>query len=617
MFGPLFRWTVLAVFLSAVAAAQPPLGYAVTTIAGTGTAGYSGDGGEATEAQIHNPSALALDSSGNLYIADQFNSRIRKITGGAISTVAGNGTRGDFGDTGQATSAGISFPQGVGVDGAGNIYIADSANHKIRRVSTTGVITSIVGGTFPAFAGDGGPANNAHINQPTGIAVDSAGNFYFTDLGNNRIRKVTANGTITTFAGNGVYGRLGDGGPATSANLNAPSGLALDAAGNLYIADTENGMIRKVTPDGIITTVAGTGINGFSGDGGPATRAMLNRPKGVAVDAAGLVYIADTFNSRIRVVSLNGTISTIAGNSYIGDSGDGSPGTAVILRFPSALLAGSGGRLYVADTQNSRIRLLTPILPAAPAGPPSINSVAAAGSFGGFASATSPGSWIEIYGANLAGNTREWTAAEFTASRAPVALDGTRVTIGGRDAFVSFISPGQVNAQAPSDVENGPQEVRVVNSAGSSAPLTITVNPVQPGLLAPAGFRVGARQYAAALLSDGRSYALPVASLPGVSARPARPGETIVLFGVGFGGVDPDVPAGQVAQGAAAITAPFRILFGGVEAGVAYAGLSPGAVGLYQFNVTVPEVENNDAVPVTFQLGGTAGGQTLYIAVRR
>src|SRR5262249_48963528 len=204
--------------------------------------------------------------------------------------------------------------------------------------------------------------------------------------------------------GNGVLGFSGDGGPAISANLNNPTGLAVDVSGNVYIADTGNGMIRKLSLDtnGVltITTIAGTGTNGFSGDGGPATKAMLNRPRGVAVDAAGLVYIADTLNSRIRVVSLNGTISTIAGNSYIGYSVDDVPALSTPLKFPDAV-AVAGGRIYIADTQNNRVRVLSAIAPGTPAGPPAISSggVATAAAFGG-AVAAAPASWIEIYGTN-------------------------------------------------------------------------------------------------------------------------------------------------------------------------------------------------------------------------
>jgi uncharacterized protein (TIGR03437 family) len=598
--------------------AQPPLGYTIKTVAGTGVAGDQGDGGSALEAQLHNPSSLWLDSSGNLFIADQFNSRIRKLSGGTLSTVAGKGTRGFSGDSGPATSAEISFPLGVAVDSAGNIYIADSTNHRVRRVATGGTITTIAGTDLIGFAGDGGEAAAARINFPAGIAVDPAGNLYFSDSQNQRVRKVSSSGVITTYAGIGVPGWGGDGGPATAALINNPSGLAADAAGNLYICDTDNGSIRKVTPDGIITTVAGSGVNGYSGDGGPATAARLNSPKGVAVDAAGLVYIADTLNSRIRVVSLNGVITTVAGNSYIGDAGDDGPATDAILRFPSALAASPDGSVYVADTQNSRIRLLTPVRPAVPPGPPSVSAggVLTARSYGG-EPAAAPGSWIEIYGTNLAGSTREWTAPEFTGRRAPVSLDGTSVAIAGTAAFVSFVSPGQVNAQVPTSLGPGPHPLVITTAAGTAPPVTLTLEAARAGVLAPEQFRVDTRQYALALLPDRRSYALPAAAVQGIPSRPARPGEVVSLFGVGFGQVDPAIPAGEIAPGPARITAALEILFGDVAATVSYAGLVPGAVGLYQFNVVVPEVADSDAVPLRFTLGGVPGRQALFTAVRR
>jgi uncharacterized protein (TIGR03437 family) len=599
------------------ALAQAPLGYTIDTFAGNGTPGFSGDGGAATDAQLNNPSALAIDSSGNVFLSDQLNSRIRKISGGTISTVAGNGTKGYFGDTGQATSAGISYPQGIAVDSSGNLLISDTPNHGIRKVATGGVITTVAGGSYAAFDGDGGAATSAHINQPMGIAVDAQGNYYFSDSLNVRVRKVTSTGTISTYAGNGTYGELGDGGPATSAQLNNPTGLAVDAAGNLYICDTNGGSIRKVSPDGTITTVAGIGLNGFSGDGGPAINAMLNRPRGVAVDSAGLIYIADTFNNRIRVISTNGTISTIAGNSYVGYAGDGGPATAAILKFPSAVAVGPDGRIYIADTQNSRIRVLTAIRPTVPPGPPAIsaNGVVTALSYGGAVSAA-PGSWVEIYGTNLAGNTRQWTAAEFAGPQAPTSLDSVSVTIGGKPAFVSFISPGQINVQVPSDVGTGPQQLIVSTAAGTSPPFAITINAVQAGLLAPLSLKAGDRQYAAGLLADGRTYVLPT-SRPGIPARPARPGETVTFYGVGFGPTDPATPAGTVTRSPASITAPLQLLFAQSTANVTYAGLVPGVVGLYQFNVVVPNVADSDAVPLTFTVGGRQSTQTLFTAVRQ
>ncbi len=242
-------------------------------------------------AALNQPYGVTPDSAGNLYIADDQNNRIRKVSGGTITTVAGIGTMGFSGDGGPATSALLYIPHGVAADSAGNLYIADTGNLRVRKVSG-GTITTVAGNGTVSFSGDGGPATSASINIPYGVAVDSAGNLYIADTGNNRIRKVSG-GTITTVAGNGTASFSGDGGPATSASINEPWAVAVDSAGNLYIADYANNRIRKVS-GGTITTVAGNGVVGFSGDGGPATNALLGYPEGVAVDSAGNLYISDS-----------------------------------------------------------------------------------------------------------------------------------------------------------------------------------------------------------------------------------------------------------------------------------------------------------------------------------
>jgi uncharacterized protein (TIGR03437 family) len=587
-------------------------------VAGNGTSGFSGDGGAATSAQFALPFSVALDSAGNLYIADQANSRIRKMTAaGTVSTVAGNGTIGYLGDGAAATSAELDDPEGVASDGAGNLFIADTLNGVIRKVTTSGTITTVAGSNIdPGYGGDGAPAINAQISYSSAVVVDSAGNYYFTDIGNQRIRRVAAsNGFITTVAGNGASGFGGDGGVATLAAIKNPDGLALDAAGNLYIADTANHRIRKVTPSGIITTIAGSGTSpGFAGDNGPATSALLNNPKGVAVDASGNVFIADTFNQRIRVVSTAGIITTIAGNGFSGYLGDGGPAITAQLQFPSGVAVGPNGVIYVADGQNNVIRLLTPpavsTVPAISAG-----GVVSAAAFGGFTS-VAPGSWIEIYGTNLAVDSRPWGTSDFNGPNAPKSLDGTKVTIGGQSAFVSFISAGQVNVQAPSTTPTGSQQVILTTPNGTSAPYQITVNARQPGLLAPASFNVGGTQYAAGLFADGTTYVAPPGAIPGVVSRQAQPGETITIYGVGFGPVIPNIPAGQIVLQNNATAASMQVSFGQTAASLAYAGLAPGLVGVYQFNVVVPSVPDNDSLPLTFTLGGVAGTQTLYTAVK-
>jgi uncharacterized protein (TIGR03437 family) len=241
-----------------------------------------------------------------------------------------------------------------------------------------------------------------------------------------------------------------------------------------------------------------------------------------------------------------------------------------------------------------------------------LGGVVSASAFGGFTS-ISPGSWVEIFGNSLAATTRSWADADFKGVNAPTSLDGTSVTIGGKSAFVDFISPGQVNALIPSDTPIGPQQMTVTTALGTSAAYNIMVNAVQPGLLAPPSFAVGGKQYAVALFADG-TYVLPVGAIAGISSRPARPGETIILYGVGFGPVTPNIPAGQLEQQSNALASSLRISIGGVTALTSYAGLAPSFTGLYQFNITVPAAASG-AAPLTFSLGGTSGTQTLFIAV--
>ncbi len=336
-------------------------GGVISTVAGNGTAGYSGDGGLATAAHLGYPEDVAVDAAGSLYISDHYNYRIRRVTaGGVISTVAGNGTRGFSGDGGPATAAQLYGPEGVAVDTAGNIYIADIYNSRIRKVTAGGVISTVAGNGTGGFSGDGGPATAAQLFNPTSMVVDAVGNLYFADIYNNRIRKVTAEGVIGTVAGNGTGGFSGDGGPATVAQLDGPFGVAVDAAGNIYIADTNNDRIRKVTAEGVISTVAGNGIGGYSGDGGPATAAQFDSPRGVAVDDAGSLYIADAGNYRIRKVTAGGVISTVAGGGTLEpESADGGPATAARVIWPAGVAVDAKGNLYIADYSHQRIRKVT------------------------------------------------------------------------------------------------------------------------------------------------------------------------------------------------------------------------------------------------------------------
>jgi trimeric autotransporter adhesin len=336
----------------------------ITTFAGNGTGGYSGDGGAATSAQVNSPVGVAFDSAGNLYIGDYSNSRVRKVNAatGTITTVAGNGTAGYSGDGGPATSAQLNGPEVVALDSAGNLYIAEYGNHRIRKVAAaTGIITTVAGNGTQNYSGDGGPATSAALWTPTGVALDSAGNLYIADFGNHRIRKVAAaTGIITTVAGNGTQGYSGDGGPATSAELGDPTHVVLDSVGNLIIADGGNNRVRKVTvATGIITTVAGNGTGAYSGDGGPATSAALHNPEYLTFDSADNLYIGDYLNNRVRKVTVaTGIITTVAGNGTGAYAGDGGAATSAALQYPSSIAFDNAGNLYVSDLGNSRIRKL-------------------------------------------------------------------------------------------------------------------------------------------------------------------------------------------------------------------------------------------------------------------
>jgi sugar lactone lactonase YvrE len=334
----------------------------ITTVAGNGTGGFSGNGGQATAAELNQPYGVLCDASGNFYIGDFSNNVVRMVnTAGIISDFAGNHIAGFSGDGGQATAAQVSLPAGISRDGAGNIYIADASNERIRKVNTSGIISTIAGNGTMGYSGDGGPATAAELKEPFGTAIDAAGNVYIADYQNSRIRIVNTSGIIETFAGNGVSGYSGDGGQATAAAINQSTGVALDGAGNLFIADYLNNRVRMVNTSGIITTFAGNGTAGYSGDGGQATAAEINQATGVIVDVSGNLYLQEWSGFRIRKVSASGVITTLAGDGNGGYSGDGGPATAAEINRSCGLSFDGSGNLYIADELNYRIRKITGI----------------------------------------------------------------------------------------------------------------------------------------------------------------------------------------------------------------------------------------------------------------
>ena len=339
----------------------------ISTVAGTGTRGLSGDSGPAILATFNEPASVAVDGKGNLFIDDSQDDTIREVNAatGVITIVAGvPGQHGATGDGGPATSALLSFPEGVALDGKGNLFIADANNNEIREVNlATGVITTVAGNGTGGFSGDGMQATSAELSNPDGVAVDAQGHLFIADQGNNRIREVNlSTGIITTVAGNGTAGSTGDGAAATAAELNAPQGLAVDSHGNLFIADVENQKIREVNASsGNISTVAGNGTFGSTGDGSAATAAEVSFPLGVAVDAKGDLFIADHGNDSIREVNVAGVITTVAGDGASGSSGDNGPATSAELFAPDAVAVDGQGDLFIADTFNHVIRRVTPV----------------------------------------------------------------------------------------------------------------------------------------------------------------------------------------------------------------------------------------------------------------
>jgi sugar lactone lactonase YvrE len=349
---------------------QDGAGGVIRTVAGTNQRGFSGDGGSAVSAAFDQPRAAAVGPDGSVYVSDTFNHRVRRVApGGAVTTIVGTGEAAYSGDGGPATAATLHWPHGVAVDPAGaGLYIADSANHRVRRVDlAAGTVTTVAGSATPGDGGDGGPAPAAQLEDPKGVYAAPSGDLYIADSGNDRIRRVDRSGTISTVAGTGVTGYSGDGGPAAGAEFDAPRAVAGDGAGNLYVADDNNHRIRRIDPAGVVTTVAGTGTKGFSGDGGSALSAQLDHPRGVAVDGRGALFIADSMSHRVRMVDPAGVISTVAGCGRQGFGGDGGPATVARVFEPRGVAVDAAGRLFVADTYNDRVRRVDDPRP----GPPS------------------------------------------------------------------------------------------------------------------------------------------------------------------------------------------------------------------------------------------------------
>ncbi len=347
---------VCSIYTTAIAQS----GY-ITTIAGNGVTQYIGDGYPANSLSLATPSGMCIDGAGNVLSTDFASHRVRKITPtDSIYTIAATGVPGYSGDNGPATNAKMDRPYGIAIDTAGNLYIVDMYDDVVRKITkTTGTITTICGNGAGGFFGDNGPATAAHMEQPTGICIDGDGNLYIADKGNSRIRKMnTTTGIITTVAGNGTNGYGGDNGPATAAKLSNPVSVCIDNTTNdLYIADFNNHRIRIVDgTTGIITTFAGNGIAGYSGNAGPAVNAQLTQPNGVFMSKKGNLYVSDYGNNVVRIIDQFGIIGTVAGTGNYGYTGDNGPAPLCTFIGPLAVCTDDSDNLYIADGGNSAIR---------------------------------------------------------------------------------------------------------------------------------------------------------------------------------------------------------------------------------------------------------------------
>jgi uncharacterized protein (TIGR03437 family) len=582
----------------------------ITTVAGNGTLSYSGDGGPATSAALGLPSDVAIDGSGNLYIVDRNNSRIRKVTpGGTISTFAGVGRLGFSGDGGPAVNAFLFQPTSIAVSAAGDVYIADTGNSRIRKVSPAGVITTVAGGDF--HSGDGIPATTTSISADS-VALDAAGNIYTSD-NNNRIRKIDNKGLITTLTAS-VLGYSGDGGPAKNAAVNLPSGIVVDPAGNLYFADRGNFRIRKIDTNGIITTVAGNGIAGFSGDGGPAINAQIGRSGtayvGLTLDTAGNLYFADPANNRIRMVNTAGMITTYAGSGTLGTGtqGDGGPPTLASLAQPNSIFADASGAFYIADTNHDKIRKITGGAGRGIGGS-SGPTISSAGVVNGasFEAGVVANSWVTILGSNFATKNSDWSNSVVN-GQLPTSLDGVSVTIGGQNAYVYFVSPNQINVLAP-NVSPGQVGVIVTTPTAASTSVNTTASVYGPAFFTwPGGQPVATRQ--------DYSFAVRNGTFSGATTVPAKPGEVIILWGTGFGPTTPAAPTGMATgSGTVYSTATLpTVTLNGAQLQVYGAALTPGSAGLYQVAVQLPQIADGSYV-LRASIGGAQSPANVTLSV--
>ncbi len=679
----------------------------INTIAGTSI----GDGGPATNAFLNFPEGIAPDAAGDILVADSGDYEARKFKAGGninpvgqllggtpmgamvdpagnfyitdeepdfpdgdvphileitpngtTSIIAGNGPDGFAGDGGPATLATLNTPQGLAMDVAGNIYVADYGNNRVRKIDTSGSIDTIAGNGNPVYSGDGGLATKAGMD-PVDLAVDSAGDIFVVDQMNNRIRKIASDGTISTVVGTGQGGYAGDGGPATAAQLNLPSGIGLDSSGNIYISDTANQVVRRVTSGGLITTIAGDGmLTPAAGDGGPASAATLD-PFGIRVDSAGNVYVVDLFNDRVRMLTPE-AVNPASMNIVSGSGQSATVGTGLmqplVLKIADSTGAGVAGVVVTftvspegaatiqpspAITLNDGTVTATVVLGANP-GPITITAathgVASVAftvsalasntpsvSAGGVVSAglstppvaiLSPNAIVSIFGTNFAppGTPAQ---AGLVDGQLPTNVAGVCVEFGTVRGPIFAVYPTQINVQVPA-VSAGSVAVQVIAGCDTAqaAPSQAVMVPAQATAPEFFYFTTGgnAGNPIAAIDAVSGAYIGASGLIQGATFTPAKIGEYLTLFATGFGSTNPAVAPGVIPSGTPVVTSPYSITFGGVKlqpSDILYVGLSQFA-GLYQVNIQVPPGVPDGNQPLSITVGGVASPASAYVTVQ-